>query len=74
MKKPDRRIKTEILIIGAGPAGMAAAMELSRAKKDFLIVERSPSVGGLSKTYTFKEGDLTFYTDNGPHRFFYKNP
>ena len=27
----------EILIIGAGPAGMAAAMELSKANKKFLV-------------------------------------
>ncbi len=69
-----KELSTDILIIGAGPAGMAAAMELSKAKKDFIIIERSASVGGLSKTYAFKEGDLTFYTDNGPHRFFSKNP
>ena len=72
--KINGRIKVDILIIGAGPAGMAAAIELSNANKDFIIVERSSSVGGLSKTYSFKEGDLTFYTDNGPHRFFSKNP
>ncbi len=74
MKNPSRKIKTDILIIGAGPAGMATAMELSKSNRDFLVVERSSEVGGLSKTYSFKEGDLTFYTDNGPHRFFSKNP
>ena len=30
----------EVLIIGAGPAGMSAAMELSKANKKFLIVEK----------------------------------
>jgi protoporphyrinogen oxidase len=66
---------TETLIIGAGPAGMACAMELSKQKKDFILVERAPRVGGLSKTYSFTEPDgSVFYTDNGPHRFFSKNP
>ncbi len=65
---------TDTLIIGAGPAGMAAAAFLAQAKKDFLIVERAAAVGGLAKTYAFKEGDLVFYSDNGPHRFFSKNP
>ncbi|MBX9765505.1 FAD-dependent oxidoreductase [Patescibacteria group bacterium] len=68
-----KELSTDTLIIGAGPAGLATAMELSKAGKDFIIVERDSSVGGLAKTYTYKEGDLTFLTDNGPHRFFSKN-
>jgi protoporphyrinogen oxidase len=64
----------EILIVGAGPAGMAAAMELSKTNKKFTVIEKDKQVGGLAKTYAFKEGDLTFLTDNGPHRFFSKNP
>ncbi len=69
-----RRIKIETLIIGAGPAGMAAALELAKAGKKFLVLEKTSEVGGLSKTYAFKEDVGTFYTDNGPHRFFSKNP
>ncbi len=69
-----KKITTETLIIGAGPAGLATAMELSKANKDFIIVEKQSRVGGLSKTYEFKEVDLIFRTDNGPHRFFSKNP
>ncbi|MBP6945051.1 FAD-dependent oxidoreductase [Patescibacteria group bacterium] len=64
----------QTIIIGAGPAGMAAAMELSKAKKEFGLVEKADRVGGLSKTYTVQEGELIFRTDNGPHRFFSKNP
>ena len=48
-------------------------MELAKAKRDFLIVEKDSQVGGLAKTYIFKEGDLIFRTDNGPHRFYSKN-
>lgn len=67
-------LKTETLIIGAGPAGLSCAMELSKVGKDFIVVDKSNQVGGLAKTYTFKESDgLAFYTDNGPHRFFSKN-
>ncbi len=68
-----KKIKTETLIVGAGPAGMACAMELSKVKKDFIVIEKQGSVGGLSKTYTFNEDGLIFRTDNGPHRFFSKN-
>jgi len=62
-----------IYILGAGPAGMATAMELSKAGKTATIVERDSRVGGLAQTLEFKEGDLVFRTDIGPHRFFSKN-
>lgn len=66
---------TETLIIGAGPAGLACAMELSRKGKDFIVLEKDLAPGGLSKTYRFTEDDGSiFLTDNGPHRFFSKNP
>jgi len=58
-----------ILILGAGPAGLACAMELVRAEKKFYIVEKDKQVGGLAKTYQFGN----FRTDNGPHRFFSQN-
>ncbi len=61
--------KNNILIIGAGPAGLACAMELSKKGYNFVIVEKDKQIGGLSKTYKF--GD--FKTDNGPHRFFSQN-
>lgn len=68
-----QKIKTDTLIIGAGPAGLACAMELFKTKKDFVVIEKQSSVGGLSKTYVFKEDGIVFKTDNGPHRFFSKN-
>lgn len=61
--------KDDTVIIGAGPAGMATAMELYKANHHFTIIERTGKVGGLARTYKF--GD--FLTDNGPHRFFSKN-
>lgn len=65
--------KCETIIIGAGPAGMACAMELFKAGREFCVVEKDTQVGGLAKTYVIREGDLEFRTDNGPHRFFSKN-
>ena len=67
-------MKDDILIIGAGPAGLAAAMKLAEHKKKFKVIEKENQVGGLAKTYIFQEGDLIFRTDNGPHRFYSKNP
>lgn len=60
--------KQRILIIGAGPAGLAAAYELSKKGKDIEvdIFEAEPEVGGLSKTISL-DG---YYFDLGGHRFF----
>lgn len=60
----------ETVIIGAGPAGLAAAMELCKARKDFVVIEKNCSVGGLARTHVIKEGHLEFRTDIGPHRFY----
>ncbi|MBU1123103.1 FAD-dependent oxidoreductase, partial [Patescibacteria group bacterium] len=62
----------EILIIGAGPAGITAAWELARKGKKVLVVEKESQVGGLAKTMQFDEPEGTYLTDNGPHRFLSK--
>jgi protoporphyrinogen oxidase len=61
------------LILGAGPAGLACAMELSRKGRQATVVERDDQIGGLAKTLTIREGEHVFLTDIGPHRFFSKN-
>ena len=63
----------DILIIGAGPAGLACGIELSRADRNSVIIEKDEKVGGLAKTLEIREGDDLFLTDIGPHRFFSKN-
>src|SRR3989338_4517145 len=63
----------DILILGAGPAGMACAMELCNNGKIAVIIEKDLKVGGLAQTLEFDEGGLIFRTDLGPHRFFSKN-
>jgi len=63
----------DTLILGGGPAGMAAAMELVRSKKTVTIIEKASTVGGLAKTLEFKEPEGLYRTDIGPHRFFSKN-
>ncbi len=67
-------MEDQILVLGAGPSGMACAMELSKSNKTSLIIEKENSVGGFAKTLEFKDQDLSFRTDIGPHRFFSKNP
>ena len=44
--KEEKTIDTEIVIIGAGGAGMTAAIMAQQAGKDFVILEKMPYVGG----------------------------
>ncbi len=60
----------ETLIIGAGPAGLTTAYELSKAGRSVAIVERDPVyVGGISRTVNYKG----YRFDIGGHRFFSKS-
>ena len=44
--KAEVTLDTEVVIIGAGGAGMTAAIMLKQAGKDFVILEKMPYVGG----------------------------
>jgi len=61
--------KNPVVIIGAGPAGLAAGYELINRGIKPVILERSNSVGGISRTESHKG----FHFDIGGHRFFTKN-
>ncbi len=42
--------KTDVLIVGAGPAGLAAGLELKRlGMQDVTLVEREPQAGGIPR-------------------------
>jgi len=58
----------QVVVIGAGPAGLTAARELTKAGLRPLVVEKRASVGGLARTEVFKG----FRFDMGGHRFFTK--
>ncbi len=65
--------ENKVIILGAGPAGMACAMELYKQNIKVVVIEKDKKVGGLAKTLEFQEGEYKFRTDIGPHRFFSKN-
>ena len=44
----------KFIIIGAGPAGISAGYELSKAGFEVKIFEKSSSVGGLAKTMKYE--------------------
>ena len=63
-------MKTNVVIIGAGPAGLTAAYLLSKNEISVTVLEADPVyVGGISRTATYKG----FHFDIGGHRFFSKS-
>src|SRR5438045_7017914 len=63
-------MKTKVVIIGAGPAGLTAGYLLSKEEVAVIVLEADPSyVGGISRTVTYKG----FHFDIGGHRFFSKS-
>jgi protoporphyrinogen oxidase len=63
-------MKTKVVIIGAGPAGLTAGYLLSKEEVEVVVLEADPVyVGGISRTVTYKG----FHFDIGGHRFFSKS-
>ncbi|WP_421763415.1 FAD-dependent oxidoreductase [Ekhidna sp.] len=61
--------KTKVLIIGAGPAGLSCAYELSKKGFEVEVLEASEYVGGMSRSFEIWGQKV----DLGPHRFFSKD-
>ena len=61
--------KLDVLIIGAGPAGLGAAYELTKHRVACRILEAQAYIGGHAKTVEFKG----YHFDIGGHRFFSKS-
>jgi protoporphyrinogen oxidase len=57
-----------VVIIGAGPAGLTAAYELTKHQIQPIVLEQADRVGGISRTETYKG----YRFDIGGHRFFTK--
>ncbi len=66
----DQNNADPVVVIGAGPAGLTAALELVRRGRAVTVLEASDTVGGISRTEV-RDG---WRFDIGGHRFFTKVP
>ena len=64
----DRENNKQVVVIGAGPAGLSAAYQLRKASIHTTVIEKDYTIGGLSRTVNYKG----YYFDIGGHRFFTK--
>jgi protoporphyrinogen oxidase len=59
-----------VVVIGAGPAGLTAAVQLCRHRVPVTVLEKDMLVGGIARTGEYKG----YRFDIGGHRFFTKIP
>ncbi len=62
------RSETSVVVIGAGPAGLTAAYELSKHRVPAVVLEADKVVGGIARTVNHNG----YLFDIGGHRFFTK--
>jgi protoporphyrinogen oxidase len=69
LNNPDP-LKTDVVIIGAGPTGLTAAYQLDKAGRQTVIFEKGSRVGGIARTEHYRGYGI----DIGGHRFYTKVP
>lgn len=62
----ERRADIRVAVIGAGPAGMTAAYQLTKSLASVDVYEASDAVGGMARSIRLWGQTV----DIGPHRFF----
>ena len=62
--RPQPAVSTEVLVIGAGPTGIAAAVRLTRTGTDHIVVDAFDQPGGMAGSFA---DDAGFVWDLGGH-------
>ena len=70
MSAVAERDQGPVVVVGAGAAGLAAALLLARAGRPVVVAEQADGVGGLARTVE-RDG---YRFDLGGHRFFTQVP
>ncbi|MEO6711962.1 MAG: FAD-dependent oxidoreductase [Mycobacteriales bacterium] len=61
---PGASPEIDLCVLGAGPAGLAAAWYAARAGRSVVVLERAPSVGGMAASFAV----AGIRVDHGSHR------
>jgi protoporphyrinogen oxidase len=69
MTAMEHKQTRQVVIIGAGPAGLTAGYELTKHNIRPIVLEQYDKVGGLARTENYRG----FHFDMGGHRFFTKS-
>lgn len=69
MKTLDSNRQPPVIVLGAGPAGLTAALTLSRNGREVIVLEKRHEVGGISSSRYWEE----FIVEFGPHTYHVKN-
>ena len=51
----DKTNDKKVVVIGAGPAGLTASYQLSKAGVKTIVLEKDQELGGIARTVNFKE-------------------
>jgi protoporphyrinogen oxidase len=57
-----------VIVLGGGPAGLTAALDLSRRGKKVIVIEKASLVGGISSSGYWED----FIVEYGPHTYHVK--
>ena len=61
----NETIETDVIIVGAGPTGLALACQLIRYNVDFVIIDRKENITDLSKAIAVQARTLEIYEQLG---------
>jgi protoporphyrinogen oxidase len=63
-KAAEQETQTDLIVLGAGPAGLAAAWRAARAGRSVVVLERAAAVGGMAASFEV----AGVRVDHGSHR------
>ena len=67
MRLDAAQINSKIAVIGAGWAGLSAAIALQQQGRQVTVFEAAPQAGGRARTVRWQSGGQTLEIDNGQH-------
>lgn len=65
MDTQNKMIKTQVIIVGAGPTGLSMAVQLLRYNLDFIIIEKNEKTTFLSKALVIQARTLEIFAEIG---------